>query len=85
MSDTYPAIVATEDSPAGLRQLSDDNLPEGDVTVDVSFSSLNYKDGLAVTGEGPHRPPVPHGVRRRPGRHGQRVHRSAMAPGQEVV
>ena len=52
MSDTYPAIVATEDAPARLRQLSDDNLPEGDVTVDVSFSSLNYKDGLAVTGKG---------------------------------
>jgi putative YhdH/YhfP family quinone oxidoreductase len=52
MSDTYPAIVATEDSPARLQQLSDDDLPEGDVTVDVSFSSLNYKDGLAVTGKG---------------------------------
>ena len=55
MSDTYPAIVATEvdgRSSAGLRQVSDDDLPDGDVTVDVSFSSLNYKDGLAVTGRG---------------------------------
>jgi putative YhdH/YhfP family quinone oxidoreductase len=52
MSDTYPAIVATEGSPARLQQLSDDDLPDGDVTVDVSFSSLNYKDGLAVTGKG---------------------------------
>jgi acrylyl-CoA reductase (NADPH) len=55
MSDTYPAIVATEmdgHSSARLQQVSDDDLPEGDVTVDVSFSSLNYKDGLAVTGKG---------------------------------
>ncbi len=52
MSDTYPAVVATGDGPAQLQELGDDQLPEGDVTVDVSFSSLNYKDGLAVTGEG---------------------------------
>jgi acrylyl-CoA reductase (NADPH) len=55
MSNTYPAIVATEvdgKSSAALQQLSDDDLPEGDVTVDVTFSSLNYKDGLAVTGKG---------------------------------
>jgi acrylyl-CoA reductase (NADPH) len=53
MSDTYPAIVATEpNSPAHLQQLSDDDLPEGEVTIDVTFSSLNYKDGLAVTGKG---------------------------------
>jgi acrylyl-CoA reductase (NADPH) len=28
-------------------------LPEGDVTVRVSHSSLNYKDALAITGKGP--------------------------------
>lgn len=32
--------------------MSDQDLPEGDVTVDVAWSSLNYKDGLAVTGKG---------------------------------
>jgi putative YhdH/YhfP family quinone oxidoreductase len=32
--------------------LSEQDLPEGDVTVDVAWSSLNYKDGLAVTGKG---------------------------------
>jgi putative YhdH/YhfP family quinone oxidoreductase len=55
MTDTYPAIVASEvdgRSSGRLQQLSDDDLPDGDVTVDVSFSSLNYKDGLAVTGKG---------------------------------
>lgn len=37
----------------GVRQLERDRLPEGNVTVDVSFSTLNYKDGLAITGRGP--------------------------------
>ena len=26
---------------------------EGDVTIDVEYSTLNYKDGLAITGKGP--------------------------------
>lgn len=29
------------------------DLPEGDVLVDVKYSTLNYKDGLAITGMGP--------------------------------
>lgn len=49
---TFPAIIATEPGPASLRQISDADLPEGDVTVSVAYSSLNYKDGLAVTGKG---------------------------------
>jgi acrylyl-CoA reductase (NADPH) len=49
---TYNAIAASEPGPATLQQLTDDDLPEGDVTVDVAWSSLNYKDGLAVTGKG---------------------------------
>lgn len=32
--------------------MEDSDLPEGDVLVDVAYSSLNYKDGLAVTGLG---------------------------------
>ncbi len=36
-----------------LKQLSDDDLMEGDVTVDVEYSTLNYKDGLALTGKSP--------------------------------
>jgi putative YhdH/YhfP family quinone oxidoreductase len=49
---TFQAIVAEEPGPAGLRELSDADLPDGDVTVAVSHSSLNYKDGLAVSGSG---------------------------------
>lgn len=37
---------------AEVRRLNIDDLPEGDVLVDVAYSSLNYKDGLAVTGTG---------------------------------
>ena len=33
-----------------LKQLSDDDLMEGDVTIQVEYSTLNYKDGLALTG-----------------------------------
>jgi len=47
---TIPAIVVDGPGPATLRTLTDEDLPEGDVTVAVAYSSLNYKDGLAVTG-----------------------------------
>lgn len=36
-----------------LKQLSDDDLMEGDVTFKVEYSTLNYKDGLALTGASP--------------------------------
>lgn len=49
---SFPAMVAAEPGPAALIELTDRDLPEGDVTVAVSYSSLNYKDGLAVTGKG---------------------------------
>jgi acrylyl-CoA reductase (NADPH) len=46
------AVVLTEDPPASIVDLDDRDLPEGDVTIEVRWSSLNYKDGLAVTGAG---------------------------------
>ncbi|MCB2078469.1 MAG: oxidoreductase [Novosphingobium sp.] len=36
-----------------LQQLDEGQLPEGDVTIDVSYSTLNFKDGLAITGSSP--------------------------------
>lgn len=36
-----------------LQNLDDSRLPEGDVQVRVSHSTLNYKDALAITGKGP--------------------------------
>lgn len=38
---------------ARLADMSEDQLPEGDVTVRVSYSTLNFKDGLAITGNSP--------------------------------
>jgi acrylyl-CoA reductase (NADPH) len=37
----------------GITSVDDSQLPEGDVTVDVEYSTLNFKDGLAVTGKSP--------------------------------
>ena len=36
-----------------LSQLDESQLPDGDVTVKVDYSTLNYKDGLAITGKSP--------------------------------
>jgi acrylyl-CoA reductase (NADPH) len=35
-----------------VRDLDDSALPEGDVTVAVEYSTVNYKDGLCLTGQG---------------------------------
>ncbi len=35
------------------QQIDDAGLPEGDVTVKVEWSTINYKDGLAITGKSP--------------------------------
>ncbi len=58
------AVVASGEGPARLTEVEEADLPEGDVTVDVAYSSLNYKDGLAVTGRAPivRRPPLVCGI-----------------------
>lgn len=38
---------------AAVKDVDESVLPEGDVTVKVSHSTLNYKDALAITGKGP--------------------------------
>ena len=35
-----------------FQHLEPQALPDGDVLVSVDYSSVNYKDGLAVTGKG---------------------------------
>lgn len=52
----FTALVASkgEGGPAvGWQDLSEGDLMEGDVTVRVSHSTVNYKDGLAVTQKAP--------------------------------
>ena len=36
-----------------VTSLDEAQLPDGDVSVDVEYSTLNYKDGLAITGKSP--------------------------------
>ena len=47
-------LTQTEDrkTRAELKDLDDSQLPDRAVTVDVSHSTLNYKDALAITGRG---------------------------------
>jgi len=53
---TYQALQIHKDDAGyrcGLHTLEDSALPEGNVTVQVDFSTINYKDGLAITGKSP--------------------------------
>ena len=53
---TFKAIridKAEKGTTAALTQFDEADLMEGDVTVAVEWSTLNYKDGLAVTGKAP--------------------------------
>ena len=54
-SQNFPALVLNEDDRQvshELKQLSVDDLPDGDVTVAVEYSTVNYKDGMVVNGIG---------------------------------
>src|SRR6201987_2204423 len=44
---------AEKGTTASLAQFDEADLMEGDVTVAVEWSTLNYKDGLALTGKAP--------------------------------
>ena len=47
-------VDRTEDGfQRAVVDLADDDLPEGDVLIDVDYSTVNYKDGLAVTDTAP--------------------------------
>jgi acrylyl-CoA reductase (NADPH) len=53
---TFKALViekAESGSKAGIADFDEANLMEGDVTVRVEWSTVNYKDGLAITGKAP--------------------------------
>src|SRR5215204_1353130 len=52
----FKAIViekADSGQAVALTDFDENNLMEGDVTVRVEWSTVNYKDGLAVTGKAP--------------------------------
>lgn len=55
MSDAFKAMMLVDEGgkpKAEFRELRISDLPDHDVLVEVQFSTLNYKDGLAITGKG---------------------------------
>jgi len=57
MPDTFKAILISRDADkrqsVEVTELSDADLMDGDVTVRVEATTINYKDGLAITGKAP--------------------------------
>lgn len=52
----FSAILLEKDESGqtvALADLEEARLPDGDVSIDVEYSTLNYKDGLAITGTSP--------------------------------
>ena len=53
----FKAIILRRDessiTQARLESISSDELPQGEIQIDVAYSTLNYKDALAVTGKAP--------------------------------
>jgi acrylyl-CoA reductase (NADPH) len=52
----FKAVLLEKDEAgfrAGVRTVADASLPEGDVYVSIAHSTLNYKDGLAITNRSP--------------------------------
>jgi acrylyl-CoA reductase (NADPH) len=55
MSETFTALMIEDEGgkpKASFRQIGLGDLPDHDVLVEVHYSTLNYKDGLAVSGKG---------------------------------
>ncbi|MGF1561878.1 MAG: MDR family oxidoreductase [Geminicoccaceae bacterium] len=55
MGEIFKAVVLDEidgKSQPSFKELDTDALPAGDVLVKIAYSTLNYKDGLAITGAG---------------------------------
>lgn len=53
---TFKALWATKPKDSilvELKQLDDEQLMPGDVTIAVEYSTVNYKDGLAISGRAP--------------------------------
>ncbi len=57
MSEKFKAILITRDEEkrqsVAVTELAETELMEGDVTVRVEATTVNYKDGLAITGKAP--------------------------------
>jgi acrylyl-CoA reductase (NADPH) len=50
---TFSALIVDREDEqvrSSIRKVEMASLPDGEVLVEIAYSSLNYKDGLAVTG-----------------------------------
>ncbi len=55
-NETFKAVVLEKGDDGvscEVKELTDGDLMEGDVSIDVSYSTINYKDGLAITNSAP--------------------------------
>ena len=55
MAESFKALVLREADKtvtSAIETLTDADLPDGDVTVDIAYSDLNYKDGMILNGLG---------------------------------
>lgn len=53
MGESFKALVldqVEDEFSAGFRDVAVDDLPDGDVTVAIEYSTINYKDGLVING-----------------------------------
>ena len=57
MKDRFNGILLTrneaKETIVERKELSLDDLMDGDVIVEVEWTTVNYKDGLAITGKSP--------------------------------
>jgi acrylyl-CoA reductase (NADPH) len=57
MSESFKAILISRDAEkrqsVAVTQLTEADLMDGDVTVSIEATTINYKDGLAITGKAP--------------------------------
>jgi acrylyl-CoA reductase (NADPH) len=56
MADNFRAMLVSKDGDQQIvviTELAETDLMDGDVTVGVEQSTVNYKDGLAISGKAP--------------------------------
>ena len=85
---SFRALVLDQTDDAqtvAIQELDDEQLPDGDVTIDVEWSSLNYKDGMILARDRAARAQLPARPRRRPRGTVTESASAAFFPGDRVV
>src|SRR4029077_14969285 len=80
----FRALLVTKDGDrqsVAATELTDADLMEGNVTVAVEHSTVNYKDGPCDNGQGADHPQIPAHSRHRLGRQGAALRRPALPSG----